>query len=223
MYHGSFYDNIDLSKAEYKECLFLTPNIRYALSYSGVDDNFEGYVFMYKANADLNIFNAAHPKDRETLLSAFPEYKKYIDNMAEYEWLECFDEVADQKKIISDIKSLGYDGYFNWENKPMFDAKPFYKNLGECESYCIFSVDKLELVDVYVKDEIEDNPDFKRARQEDEGLFKKEIAEYLDSGLAEDEIIKDYESDTENQYATIPVLEAVDIIQDVSDQITDAA
>ena len=40
LYHGSFYDNIDLSKAEYKECLFLTPNIRYALTYSGVDDDF---------------------------------------------------------------------------------------------------------------------------------------------------------------------------------------
>ena len=54
LYHGSFYDNIDLSKAEYKECLFLTPNIRYALTYSGVDDDFGGYVFKYKANSELN-------------------------------------------------------------------------------------------------------------------------------------------------------------------------
>ena len=219
LYHGSFYDNIDLSKAEYKDCLFLTPNIRYALTYSGVDDDFGGYVFMYKANSELNIFNASNIDDRETLLAAFPEYKEYIDNMAEYEWLECFEKVADQKKIISDIKSLGYDGYFNWENKPMSGAKPFYKNLEESESYCIFSTDKVELVDVYMKDEIEDNLDFKKARQEDEALFKKEIKEYLDSGLTEEEIIEKYESDTENQYVTIPVLEAVDIVQDVADEL----
>ena len=219
LYHGSFYDNIDLSKAEYKECLFLTPNIRYALTYSGVDDDFGGYVFMYKANSELNIFNTSNIDDRETLLAAFPEYKEYIDNMAEYEWLECFEKVADQKKIISDIKSLGYDGYFNWENKPMSGAKPFYKNLEESESYCIFSTDKVELVDVYMKDEIEDNSDFKKARQEDENLFKKEIKEYLDSGLTEEEIIEEYESDTENQYVTIPVLEAVDIVQDVVDEL----
>ena len=219
LYHGSFYDSIDLSKAEYKECLFLTPNIRYALTYSGVDDNFGGYVFMYKANSELNIFNASNIDDRETLLAAFPEYKEYIDNMAEYEWLECFEKVADQKKIISDIKSLGYDGYFNWENKPMSGAKPFYKNLEESESYCIFSTDKVELVDVYMKDEIEDNLYFKKARQEDENLFKKEIKEYLDSGLTEEEIIEEYESDTENQYVTIPVLEAVDIVQDVADEL----
>ena len=219
LYHGSFYDSIDLSKAEYKECLFLTPNIRYALTYSGVDDDFGGYVFMYKANSELNIFNASNIDDRETLLAAFPEYKEYIDNMAEYEWLECFEKVADQKKIISDIKSLGYDGYFNWENKPMSGAKPFYKNLEKSESYCIFSTDKVELVDVYMKDEIEDNLDFKKARQEDEALFKKEIKEYLDSGLTEEEIIEKYESDTENQYVTIPVLEAVDIVQDVADEL----
>ena len=219
LYHGSFYDNIDLSKAEYKDCLFLTPNIRYALTYSGVDDDFGGYVFMYKVNSELNIFNASNIDDRETLLAAFPEYKEYIDNMAEYEWLECFEKVADQKKIISDIKSLGYDGYFNWENKPMSGAKPFYKNLEESESYCIFSTDKVELVDVYMKDEIEDNLDFKKARQEDEALFKKEIKEYLDSGLTEEEIIEKYESDTENQYVTIPVLEAVDIVQDVADEL----
>ena len=77
----------------------------------------------------------------------------------------------------------------------------------------------MELVDVYMKDEIEDNSDFKKARQEDENLFKKEIKEYLDSGLTEEEIIEEYESDTENQYVTIPVLEAVDIVQDVADEL----
>ena len=41
-----------------------------------------------------------------------------------------------------------------------------------------------------MKDEIEDNPDFKKARQEDEDLFKQEIKEYLDSGLTEDKIIE---------------------------------
>ena len=70
-----------------------------------------------------------------------------------------------------------------------------------------------------MKDEIEDNLDFKKARQEDETLFKKEIKEYLDSGLTEEEIIEKYESDTENQYVTIPVLEAVDIVQDVADEL----
>ena len=33
------------------------------------------------------------------------------------------------------------------------------------------------------------------------------------------EIIEEYESDTENQYVTIPVLEAVDIVQDVADEL----
>ena len=70
-----------------------------------------------------------------------------------------------------------------------------------------------------MQDEIEDNPDFKKARREDENLFKKEIKEYLDSGLTEEEIIEEYESDTENQYVTIPVLEAVDIVQDVVDEL----
>ena len=70
-----------------------------------------------------------------------------------------------------------------------------------------------------MQDEIEDNPDFKKARREDENLFKKEIKEYLDSGLTEEEIIEEYESDTENQYVTIPVLEAVDIVQDVADEL----
>ena len=218
LYHGSFYDNIDLSKAEYKECLFLTPNIRYALTYSGIDEDFGGYIFMYKVDSALDIFNAADIDDRETLLAAFPEYEKYINKMAEYEWLECSEEI-DQKKIISDIKSLGYDGYFNWENKPIKNKKPCYKNLEESESYCIFSTDKIELVDVYMKDEIEDNPDFKKARQEDEDLFKQEIKEYLDSGLTEDKIIEEYESDSRNQYVTIPVLEAVDIVQDVADEL----
>ena len=146
-------------------------------------------------------------------------YKRELrEKQTEQERLESERKEADQKKIISDIKSLGYDGYFNWENKPMSGAKPFYKNLEESESYCIFAIDKVELVDVYMKDEIEDNSDFKKARQEDEDLFKKEIKEYLDSGLTEEEIIEEYESDTENQYVTIPVLEAVDIVQDVADE-----
>ena len=101
LYHGSFYEEINLDKAEYN-CLFLTPNIRYALTYSGVDDDFEGYIFEFKIDKKLNIFNAANKDDRITLLAAFPKYKKYIDLMAKYEWLECLNNIADQKQIIVD-------------------------------------------------------------------------------------------------------------------------
>jgi hypothetical protein len=226
LYHGSFYDNIDLSKAEYKECLFLTPNIRYALSYSGVDEDFEGYVFEYRAKENLNIFNAADSNDREALLAAFPEYKKYIDDMAKYEWLECIDGpdvVADQKKIISDISSLGYDGYFNFENNSPIESvnDSFGKNLGVCESFCIFALDKIECIKTYEKDEIEENDDFKQARKEDEKLFKKEIKEYFDMAYDEDKIIDLYENE-ENRYITIPMMEAIDIIQDTLDELNQA-
>ena len=40
--------------------------------------------------------------------------------------------------------------------------------------------------------------------------------EFIES---QEEIIEKYESDTENQYVTIPVLEAVDIVQDIVDEL----
>ena len=133
LYHGSFYDNIDLSKAEYKECLFLTPNIRYALTYSGVDEDFGGYIFMYKVDSVLNIFNAADIDDRETLLAAFPEYKEYIDNMAEYEWLECFENFYNwamstgydynAKRGECTIDRINVDGNYEPSNCRWVDAK----------------------------------------------------------------------------------------------------
>ena len=105
----------------HKDVFYLTTYLPYAITYA-CD---YGSVFSYKLKKDTNIFNAKSKRDFDIISEAIKDNDEllgYLDRLATDDWI-FEDDFFDQKiktKFINIIKSLGYDGFFNYEVSPSF-------------------------------------------------------------------------------------------------------
>lgn len=113
-WHGSRYPefNRDLSRYGY---FFLTPDFEYAARYC-VDRVAWEYKYMYACSFSkpLNIFNPRDSLDEHIFRKRFNVKDELYEQLKEEHWLDLFGEV-ERSKILETLKTLGYDGFFNFE------------------------------------------------------------------------------------------------------------
>lgn len=157
-YHGSNHKEINLSKAGFKEAIYLTSNFTYAKSYGK-------YIHEFKVKENLNICNLKSKKDFSKVLS--PALKagitrKDLEIAKEEDWYQ-MGYSSFKMKLVNVIKNLGYDGFFCWEYSP--SEHSYYENQNrQAPSFGLFDVSKIELVKIWDKDnkEIETNKSYKK-------------------------------------------------------------
>lgn len=114
IYYQGRAPDFDESKRTFKDVFYLTTSIVYAVSYAGEKGNVSSYVL----KKDLNIFNAKSKQDYNKLKDVLSnDLLSYLDRLADEDWVfedDLFEQTT-KIKFIEIIKSLGYDGFFNYE------------------------------------------------------------------------------------------------------------
>lgn len=114
IYYQGRAPDFDESKRTFKDVFYLTTSIVYAVSYAGEKGNVSSYVL----KKDLNIFNAKSKQDYNKIKDVLSnDLLSYLDRLADEDWVfedDLFEQTT-KIKFIEIIKSLGYDGFFNYE------------------------------------------------------------------------------------------------------------
>lgn len=106
----------DKSKALHK-LTYLTTDLKYAILYS----KYDGYIEEYRLKSGINVFNARSKSDYLKLRLALlkdPELNTFtscLDNLKDEDWSVVLKGFGNRDKVINLLKSLGYDGFFNYE------------------------------------------------------------------------------------------------------------
>lgn len=117
IYYQGRGQGFDESKRTFKDVFYLTTSIVYAVSYAGEKGNISSYIL----KKDLNIFNAKSKQDYNKIKNVLSnDLLSYLDRLADEDWVfedDLFEQFEQTTKIkfIKIIKSLGYDGFFNYE------------------------------------------------------------------------------------------------------------
>lgn len=114
IYYQGRAPDFDESKRTFKDVFYLTTSIVYAVSYAGEKGNISSYVL----KKDLNIFNAKSKQDYNKIKDVLSnDLISYLDRLADEDWVfeDNLFEQTTKIKFIKIIKSLGYDGFFNYE------------------------------------------------------------------------------------------------------------
>lgn len=114
IYYQGRAPDFDESKRTFKDVFYLTTSIVYAVSYAGEKGNVSSYVL----KKDLNIFNAKSKQDYNKIKNVLSnDLLSYLDRLADEDWVfeDNLFEQTTKNKFIKIIKSLGYDGFFNYE------------------------------------------------------------------------------------------------------------
>lgn len=121
-WRGSKYKNWQKSKSPYN-CLYVTGDLFYAITYlksEEFDFRENGYLIEYTLKDKINIFNARYYKDYRKLEDWCrvhnPEFLKVLPKLKDYDWLDVL-SITNRNRLIDILKGLGYDGFFNIENK----------------------------------------------------------------------------------------------------------
>lgn len=114
IYYQGRGPGFDESKRTFKDVFYLTTSTVYAVSYAGEKGNVSSYVL----KKDLNIFNAKSKQDYNKIKDVLSnDLLSYLDRLADEDWVfedDLFEQTT-KIKFIEIIKSLGYDGFFNYE------------------------------------------------------------------------------------------------------------
>lgn len=160
IYYQGRAPGFDESKRTFKDVFYLTTSIVYAASYAG--DN--GDVSSYVLKKDLNIFNAKSKQDYNKIKDALSDdLLSYLDRLADEDWVfeDNLFEQTTKNKFIEIIKSLGYDGFFNYEVD-----KKFLRRMKESPYWDFMNKVMIDNPSIGVFDEsnlikVDDNIDFK--------------------------------------------------------------
>lgn len=169
----------DLAKKGFKE-IYLTTNVVYALSYATINGTIEAY----HLKDSLNIFNMRSKQDEANLrkfcnshIGQYKNYLKLFDNLKNNDWSEIVGGSVIRQPLIIAIKSLGYDGYFNYEiDSRYFElTKKYFWNTYEkahvnFPAIAIFDESKIEKVDILRADKILQNEKIKKINQQEKGF-----------------------------------------------------
>lgn len=161
IYYQGRFSGFDESKRTFKDVFYLTTSIVYAASYAGDDGNVSSYVL----KKDLNIFNAKSKQDYNAIKDALSnDLLSYLDRLADEDWVfgDNLFEQTTKNKFIEIIKSLGYDGFFNYEVD-----KKFLRRMKESPYWDFINKVMIDNPSIGVFDEsnlikVDDNIDFKK-------------------------------------------------------------
>ncbi len=107
----------DSSKASFKNERFFTTDPFYACFYAYSEN---GIVAEYKLKNKVNIFNLKSKTDYFALHKYFVENQMnymlgFLDKLKEGDWSFTLGSDSARQDVLNIIKSLGYDGFFNYE------------------------------------------------------------------------------------------------------------
>lgn len=172
--------------------MYYTTSLEYAFFYAIKHEN--GVITEYRLNEDADIFNLNSKKDYFTLHKYLNDTNNNqllseLDDLKRKDWLFFFRDYDKRNELLSIIKSLGYDGYFNYE----FD-KEYVEKASEYDLYDIplnpnnpsigvFNNSVFKKVKTWTLDEIENSEIAKKFRQKEINLIKKNYKKELEYQL----------------------------------------
>lgn len=174
--------NYDKKNKVYNET-YLSTRFAYAFAYSGLN----GVVEIYELKQKSNIFNILSKVDEDNFRSYCrknnnSKFLSYIDKLKNNDWKSVLGE-SDKNELINILKTLGYDGFFDYE----IEKKIYNKLRGRAccplsvlqinsPAVAVFDKEKsLKLVRVLDKKNFETFKEF--------NLMKKEEVEYVMSEI----------------------------------------
>lgn len=174
-YHGTPFDKLDMQYKRF-DCFYLTTDILYALAYAKRDIGEIGNVYKFFIKKKLNIFNIDSDFDSYKLeKEADSDLFKFAHTLNWY--------IIEEKRssLIKLIKSLGYDGFFNWESARQLENP----GIG------IFNIDDFINNGVMSKDEIFKNKKIIRQRNSEINNLQNYYTAIKKSGIEDIELIAD--------------------------------
>lgn len=213
-YHGKIK-----GRKENLEEFYLTTRFAYAFIYS--TGYMYGEVEEYKLRKTANIFNAKCIPD-ESALRKFcqknaPNILKYIELLKENDWMKIRDPALRQDLIVI-IKSLKYDGYFNFEidKKALRDLHDegiySYDNFKHSPSVGIFNINSLEKLQVWNKNNFEQN----KAFTEFHNLEISEVKEDILFEKSKTVDAKEIYNKVKVKYSSLTYTEIMDLIENTT-------
>ena len=158
-WRGSQFKDWEKSKSIYN-CLYITGDIFYAITYlkpGDFDFRDTGYLFEYWLKERINIFNPRYQKDYQKLEDYCRVHCKrflaILPKLKDYDWLDVL-SFNSREHLIGILKILGYEGFFNVENKQgkILRNLPFVVNESDLYGFSglgIFNEDCLTLHKAY--------------------------------------------------------------------------
>lgn len=178
-YHGQ----IENFKEDFRifDEFYLTNTFMYAMYYAFDKEHNFGKIIEYRLREKINIFNMKSKKDEGTLRVYLhnhnPELIKYIEKLKNNDWSTLLK--SNRQVLINIIKSLGYDGYFNYElDKNSVDAlhkKGIFKYSDlvlKSPSIGIFNKNILTQVNVWNKNNISKNVNYSNIKEREINYLK---------------------------------------------------
>lgn len=152
-WHGAEYPDFDQSKSKWG-MFYLTQDLSYALEYSRRDIRKDwGYLYQCHFADTMYIFNALDKLDRAKLskwmvgVERIPkdQVEEVMDVLANEDWPNVLGNTW-RERILNDLLTLGYDGFFNYESNQSPNVSP---------SIGVFDVNLIKIDKVYSGKEID--------------------------------------------------------------------
>jgi len=187
----------DIEKANFKNESYFTTSPFYAYFYARGEE--EGVVIEYRLNNNVNIFNLNSKKDYFTLhkfLIDSNENKllRCLNDLKNNDWTFVLNGDDNRNELLSIVKELGYDGFFNYEyiesmRSDLDIAEIKYPLVDKNPAIGVFNSGVFKKVAEYQKEEIKNIGNWKPYIE-----FEKKYISQLFSI---------YEKDRENAYSEI--------------------
>lgn|SRR5574344_364380 len=167
------------SQLAHFNCIYLTLNPKYALSYAKLD-NGDGFGNIYQANINkkLNIFNAKSQTDYKLLQNLLIANKKYsiysvqFERLKSQDWSEIFNGDENRNAVIDMLKSAKYDGWFNYELDEIMKLNGFSRyGMLNVPSIGIFDINNI----IFTKNEFKKETWFKDLHSSDIMQLKRNL------------------------------------------------
>lgn len=174
--------------------MYYTTSLEYAFFYAIKHKN--GTITEYRLNKDADIFNLKSKKDYFTLLKYIKENdndlriaERGLDALKKEDWLFFFRDYDRRNELLGIIKSLGYDGYFNYEFDTEYVEDAFEYDLTDIPlspnnpSIGAFNNNIFKKIRTWTLDEVRNSEIFEKFRQKEIYLIRKHYKEGLKSQL----------------------------------------
>lgn len=174
--------------------MYYTTSLEYAFFYAIKHKN--GTITEYRLNKDADIFNLKSKKDYFTLLKYIKENdndlqiaERGLDALKKEDWLFFFRDYDRRNELLGIIKSLGYDGYFNYEFDTEYVEDAFEYDLTDIPlspnnpSIGAFNNNIFKKIRTWTLDEVRSSEIFEKFRQKEIYLIRKHYKEGLKSQL----------------------------------------
>lgn len=190
-YHGQIagYDKL---RRHYDE-FYLSTRFEYALFYAYDRDHSFGRVTSYCLKENADIFNMRDARDeaaiRKYLQAHRQRWLRYIEDLKDNDWSAVLNVDEERNELVSIIKDLGYDGYFNYEiDKDTIDEIhsrgifAYNDLLAKSPAIAVFNSGILLEIESWTKDTVERNPDFVKFRDKEKRYVKNVLIRRIAKG-----------------------------------------